>query len=196
MYSGIIQITEKAEKFERTGQAMRAWFKIPKGWNLALGESINLDGACATIEKIEDDLFSVYWMDETLQKTTFATIVKDHLFNVERCLSLNDLIGGHLVQGHIDTIAQVISIKTVGDSKVFTFSLPKHFSKYLIYKGSVAVNGVSLTLTEVTDTTFSVSLIPYTLSHTNLGELKTGDNVNIEIDMIAKYVEKLLKFPD
>jgi len=191
MYTGIIQTTQKAKKFEHVPKALRAWFAIPNNWDLAEGESINLDGACATVENIKGTDFSVYWMDETLKKTTFSNIQDDHVFNIERCLTLNDLIGGHLIQGHVDTTANVSSIEEVEDSRVITFSLPKEFTKYLIYKGSVGINGVSLTVVTVSSDTFSVSLIPYTLQHTNLGSLKVGDSVNIEIDMIAKYLEKL-----
>ena len=132
-------------------------------------------------------------MPETLDKTSLGQLDKNHTFNLERCLSLNDLISGHLVYGHVDTTAKVTKITKVEDSVVMSFALSPKFIKYLVYKGSVAVNGVSLTIVDATDDSFTVSLIPHTLTHTNLGELSVGDSVNIEVDMLAKHLEKLLK---
>ena len=132
-------------------------------------------------------------MPETLDKSTFGSLDKNHVFNLERSLTLNTLIGGHLVQGHVDTTARVSSIKNEVESKVLKFEIDKKITKYMVYKGSITVNGVSLTIVSVDSSHFTVSLIPYTLSHTNLSSLKVGDSVNIEVDMMAKYVEKLSK---
>ena len=132
-------------------------------------------------------------MQETLNKTSLNTLSITHVFNLEKCLTLNSLIGGHLVSGHVDTTAEIVNVIADGESKTLEFKIDPQFIKYIIYKGSICINGVSLTIITVSKNSFSVSLIPHTLSHTNLGELKKHDKVNIEVDMIAKYLEKLGK---
>lgn len=192
MFTGIIQTTEKAIDIEKHAQSMEVTFPIPSSWDITEGESINIDGVCSTVKQLNQNSFSVFYMDETLKKTALTHLDKEHTFNLERSLTLQTLISGHLVSGHIDTTGKVSNIEMVGDVKVITFSIGKEFTKYIISKGSIAINGVSLTVIEVTDASFAVSLIPHTLTHTNLGELKTGDLVNIEVDMIGKYIEKML----
>ncbi|MDO8486988.1 MAG: riboflavin synthase [Candidatus Curtissbacteria bacterium] len=191
MFSGIIKAKASANKTEKTGNAMRIEFTAPKGFRVSLGESVSIDGICSTVEKKAGNKFSFYYMAETLKKTTLAQISGSHEFNIERCLTLQSLIGGHLVSGHIDTVALLKSIATQDDSKLMEFVVDPKFTRYIIYKGSIAVNGVSLTVVSVSKNSFRVSLIPYTLAHTNLGKLKAGDKVNIELDLIAKYLEKL-----
>jgi riboflavin synthase len=192
MFTGIIKEILKPVKFVRNSDSVLVTFKIPEGWNLEEGESINIDGVCSTVTEI-GETFTVFYMAETLAKTTLNSLDKTHQFNLERSLTLESLVGGHLVAGHIDTTAEVKSVETEGESEILTFNLDKEFIKYLIYKGSVAINGVSLTVTTVNDESFSVSLIPHTLQKTNLNDLKVGESVNIEVDLIAKYIEKLVK---
>lgn len=193
MFSGIIKNVARAADIQNGKKSMEVLFPVPKGWNIEEGESINIDGICSTVAKITKGKFQVFYMPETLNKTSLSQLKEDHVFNLERCLSMNELISGHLVYGHIDTTAKVSNIKTDNESVVLTFALSPEFTKYIVYKGSVAVNGVSLTIVSVDENSFSVSLIPYTLSHTNLGELKKGSVVNIEVDMLAKHIEKLLQ---
>lgn len=193
MFSGIIKKLEKPIKIEKEASSMRITLKIPDGWTVEKGESISLDGTCLTVESKTNNSFSVFLMEETLSKTTFPLLNKNHRFNLEKPLTLNTLIGGHLVSGHIDTIDKVIDIKNSGETKILTFQLPKKFIKYLVYKGSIAINGVSLTVAAVRSGQFTVSLIPYTLKYTNLGDLKINDKVNIEADLVSKYLEKLIK---
>ena len=192
MFSGIITATQKAETISKTKNGLEATLPIPDGWKLEMGESINIDGVCSTVKSLDSKQFGVYWMAETLSKTNLGSISKDHTFNLEQCITLQTLISGHLVYGHVDCTATVESVKSDGESKTILFSLPTEFTKYIIYKGSIAVNGVSLTIVSVDQSSFSVSLIPHTLSHTNLGDLQKGDTVNIEVDMMAKYLEKLM----
>jgi riboflavin synthase len=191
MFSGIVKITAKAQKIEKRGEGLRIFFKQPKRFNVRQGGSISVDGICSTIEKKTKDGFGFYYMPETLKKTTLSKISNAHLFNLEQPLALQSLVSGHLVSGHIDTTAEVSNITKEKDARLIKFTIDKKFTKYIIYKGSIAVNGVSLTVIEDGKDFFSVSLIPYTLKHTNLGQLKVGDMVNIEVDQIAKYVEKL-----
>lgn len=191
MFTGIIQTTEKANNIEKHEHSMEITFPIPSSWDIADGESINIDGVCSTVKQLNQNTFSVYYMDETLKKTALTSLDKEHVFNLERSLTLQTLISGHLVSGHIDTTAKVNEIEEVDDVKVITFAIEKEFTKYIVSKGSIAINGASLTVVEVDNLSFAVSLIPHTLTHTNLGEMNIGDSVNIEVDMIAKYIEKL-----
>jgi riboflavin synthase len=191
MFSGIIKDIAIASKIEKGTDFLRVTIPVPKKWKIAEGESINIDGVCSTVEKIQRGTFSVFYMAETLRKTNFSNTTLSHKFNLERSLTLQSLIGGHLVSGHVDTTANLSSIKKEGDARVLEFKIAPKFTKYIIYKGSICINGVSLTVVSVFKNSFTVSLIPYTLSHTNLGDLKKGDVVNIEVDLIAKYLEKL-----
>ncbi len=200
MFSGIVAGLEKAKKIRKENglpagrqRNMVVELPIPKGWKLKIGDSINIDGICSTVQGLAKASFNVFYMRETLSKTTLGNLDKDHLFNLEKSLTLNDVLGGHMVSGHVDTRAQVINIKDEGDTKTIKFRIDNRFTKYIIYKGSIAVNGVSLTIVEVEKDFFSVSLIPYTLKHTNLSKLKVSDKVNIEVDLMAKYIAKLIK---
>ena len=192
MFSGIIQNTEKVRKIIKEKDSLRIEIPIPKNWKIEIGESINIDGVCSTVERIKNKMFSVFYMPETLSKTNLSNVNKGHILNLEKSLTLNSLIGGHLVSGHIDTTGKISKIIDEVESRIITINLPRKFTKYIVYKGSICVNGVSLTIVEVYDSSFIVSLIPHTLKNTNLGSLKRGDLVNIEIDLIAKYLEKLL----
>lgn len=192
MFSGIIEGFEKPKKINKYPSGMRVEIPVPKGWKVKEGDSISVDGVCSTVEKLEEGAFTVYYMPETLNKSNLSQISVEHYFNLEMPLRLNSLVGGHLVSGHVDTTAVVKSFKNEKDSRILEFSLKKEFTKYIVYKGSITVNGVSLTVVSVSNNSFTVSLIPYTLSHTNLGSLKTGDKVNIEVDLVAKYLEKLI----
>lgn len=191
MFSGIIQAKIQQIEKEKKEHSITLCLPIPHRWHVSLGESISIDGICSTVKEVDATSFTVYWMDETVKKTTVKSLPDSHFYNLEKCLTLQSLIGGHLVTGHIDTVGKVEKIENIEESRTLTFSLSPAYTKYIIYKGSIAVNGVSLTIVSVTKDFFTVSLIPYTLEHTNLGELKPGDSVNIEVDMIAKYVERL-----
>ncbi len=193
MFSGIVEKTTNYQEIKKEKGGIRISFKITNGFKVKEGESVNVDGVCSTVEKVKKGIFSFFYMPETLKKTTLSKISKVHTFNLERPLRLGSLVSGHLVAGHIDTTAKVSNIKKGKGSNVIKFQISEKFTKYIIYKGSIAINGVSLTVTEVGKDFFSVSLIPYTISHTNLGQIRIGDSVNIEIDQIYKYVEKLIR---
>ncbi len=162
--------------------------------DVALGDSIAVDGACQTVVKITDDSFVVTAIDETLKLTNFNAFVIGTKVNLERCLKPSDRLGGHIVQGHVDALAELKSVTDEDGSYVLEFKIPQQLSKYIIYKGSIAVNGISLTVAAVNDDSFKVCIIPKTWEMTNLADLKLGDQVNIEPDQIAKYVESLLDY--
>ncbi len=156
------------------------------------GESIAVNGACLTARNIKGARFYVDVSPESLTRTGLGQLQTGHRVNLERALRLSDRLGGHLVSGHVDAQGRVEQRRATGDFTLFTFSLDPALTKYVVEKGSITINGVSLTVNACERGRFSVSIIPHTLSVTTLGGLKEGDRVNIEVDMIGKYVEKLL----
>lgn len=196
MFSGIIKsvgiITRVSKK--DAGVEYEIAHHMRRSWKI--GESVLVGGICSTILKKTAQTFVVFHMPETLAKTTSAEWKKRTRVNIEPSLKVGEDISGHVVSGHVDCTAQVSAITPEGDCKRMTFLLSKNFAKYLIPKGSVAVDGASLTVVDAGRQSFSVALIPHTLSHTTLGTLNIGDRVNIEVDMMAKYIEKYLKSQD
>ncbi|MEE4165172.1 MAG: riboflavin synthase [Desulfocapsaceae bacterium] len=156
------------------------------------GESVAVNGACLTVYNIKAERFSVDVSPESLSRTTLGGLRGGDMVNMERALRLSDRLGGHMVSGHIDCVGTVSTIRKDGNFTVLSFSVPPEQDRYIIEKGSVAVDGVSLTVNSCASGTFSVSVIPHTLQVTMLGMLKTGSRVNVEVDIIGKYVEKLL----
>lgn len=156
------------------------------------GESIAINGVCLTAYGISGRRFSADVSPETLTRTRLGHLGVGELVNMERALRLSDRLGGHLVAGHVDCVATVKDRKSVGKYTLFSFSLPKEQSRYIVEKGSVAIDGISLTVNSCSSGEFSVSIIPHTLKMTTLGSLQSGGMVNIEVDLIGKYIEKLL----
>lgn len=156
------------------------------------GESIAVNGACLTARDIKGNRFYVDVSPESLKRTGLGRLQAGSRVNLERALRLGDRLGGHLVSGHVDAQGQVEQRRSAGDFTLFTVSLEPALTKYVIEKGSITIDGISLTVNSCDRGRFSVSIIPHTLAVTTLGELKEGDRVNIEVDMIGKYVEKLL----
>ena len=193
MFSGIVKALEKPVKILRSKYSLELVFPVPNKWRVEKGDSIAIDGICSTITQTDGKTFSVFYMAETLRKTTLTFLPDGHMFNLEQPLRLNDFVGGHLTSGHIDTVGNIESIEKDGQASVIVIGLPFSFTRYIIYKGSIAVNGVSLTVVSVANTSFTVSLIPHTLRYTNLGLLLEKDSVNLEVDLFAKYLEKLQK---
>ena len=161
--------------------------------SMELGASIAVNGACLTVTKKGKNRFTVDVSPETLNRTSLAILGIGSLVNLEQPLRLQDGLGGHLVTGHIDGVAVVESIKSQGEFTFFTFRIPAQLASFLVSKGSIAVDGVSLTINKCGRKGFSVAIIPFTLEHTNLRALRVGDKVNIETDLIGKYVQKLVK---
>jgi riboflavin synthase len=160
---------------------------------MELGASIAVNGACLTVVKKGARTFTVDVSPETLNRTSLVILGNGSLVNLERPLRLQDRLGGHLVTGHIDGVAVVESITTRGEFTFFNFRVPAHLGSLLVSKGSVAVDGISLTVNECSRRRFSVAIIPFTFAHTNLRGLRLGDKVNIETDLIGKYVQKFVK---
>lgn len=190
MFTGIITHTTKIVKRRTQNGGVVLTFATPTDWNdLVLGESIATNGVCLTISAINKDSYDCYLMEETLEKSSFGTAVPDQV-NLERALSAGDRFGGHFVQGHVDGVGTVSKIDTTDGYRIF-IEYPTEFKNLVIYKGSITSNGVSLTVASDEDHTLSVALIPHSLEHTTLDSLKVGDAVNLEFDMIGKYVNKI-----
>ncbi len=156
------------------------------------GESIAVNGVCLTAMAIQGRRFKVDVSPETLSRTNLGALAVGSVVNLERALRLADRLGGHLVSGHVDAVAAILSRKPDGDFVRFTFSVPEGFGRYIIEKGSICIDGISLTVNHCDDRTFSVAIIPHTLAVTTLGGRRQGETVNIEVDLVGKYVEKLL----
>jgi riboflavin synthase len=156
------------------------------------GDSISVNGVCLTVVDVDGDTFTADVMAETLRRSSLGALTAGHPVNLERAALMSTRLGGHLVQGHVDGVATIVSRESAEHWDIVTFALPAELARYVVEKGSITVDGVSLTVAAVTDDTFSVSLIPTTLALTTLGHKAIGDPVNLEVDVIAKYVEKLL----
>jgi riboflavin synthase len=160
-----------------------------------LGDSVAVDGCCLTITDFPDakqSLWAATLSSETMKLTRFSQLVTGDAVNLEPALRMGDALGGHMVSGHIDDVAEVVSVTEVGEHKQITFAVPNQLKQYVVVKGSVTLNGVSLTVNTVENNQFSVNLIPHTLDNTNLHALQQGDVVNLETDLLGRYVERIL----
>ena len=193
MYTGIIEDlgTVAAVKPTSKGAVMTVKTALPVA-RVHIGDSISFNGVCITIVSKGRGLLSADLSAETLRRSTLGSLKVGDRVNIERCMTLNKLLNGHLVAGHVDGVARIVSIKPEGDSKLFTFEAPAGEIRYLVEKGSVTLDGISLTCFGIKGRQFSVELIPHTLKVTTLGYKKAGDKVNFESDMLVKYVEKML----
>lgn len=193
MFSGIIEEIGSIEKIEKIENGIKFSIKCNQIFeDLKLGDSVAVDGVCLTVTSIYNKIFSVDAVGETLFKTTLGEMKSGDYVNLERAIRYNERIGGHLVQGHINKRGKIRSIIPKGENYLLDISYPPELKKYFINEGSVAINGISLTIAQLYDEYFVISVIPYTWEHTTLKLKKTGDLVNIEVDLIAKYVERLL----
>ena len=193
MFTGIIEDVGTVRDIDDRGESMRLRIDSPMIDGADHGDSVSVNGVCLTVAGHDDAGFVADVMLETLNRTSLRGLTPGSRVNLERAARVDGRLGGHIVQGHIDGTARVTSIKVSDDWTVITFATPADVERYLVEKGSVAVDGVSLTVASVHEGEFSVSLIPTTLSETTLGDRNVNDDVNIEVDVIAKYVEKLVK---
>lgn len=192
MFTGIIEAVGTLAGYEPSGEGARVLVEAG-GLDLsdvAIGDSIAVDGCCLTVVRRDATGFEMDVSRETLDCT--AGFVRGARLNLEKAVRAGDRLGGHLVTGHVDGVGQVLSVEAVADNRRVTFRVPPGLSRYVARKGSVTVNGVSLTVNAVAGDTFDVNLIPHTLAVTNLGALAAGSRVNIEVDLIARYVERML----
>lgn len=160
---------------------------------LVVGESIAVDGVCLTVVSFDEISFKVDASHETLNRTNLSNLELNSRVNLERALKMGSRLGGHIVNGHVDGVAKVLEIELVGESIEFWFKVTDELRRYLVEKGSVAIDGISLTINKVSGSRFSVNIIPHTQAETTINQLKVGSKVNIECDILGKYIEKLLK---
>jgi len=159
---------------------------------LELGESVAVNGVCLTLVDFRDGHFTADVSPETMARSTLASLKPGSLVNLERALRFGARLGGHLVSGHVDTVGMITVLTRDGNARRFTFRIPPEINRYVVEKGSVAIDGISLTVNQVTEDTFSVAVIPHTLEKTTLQDRQVGSTVNVETDLIGKYVERLL----
>ncbi len=188
MFTGIISAVQPIVQIDDAGEIRRCTIQLPHDWKLSVGESINVDGVCSTVVAVGSAQFTVEYIPETLRVTTLKQKAQNDVVNLERSLRLNDLVSGHLVTGHVDTTGIVEAIHEEGESRILMIVHPAINARFLISKGSIAVNGVSLTVIDPEGDHFSVAIIPHTLEQTNIGQCHVGSVVNLEYDMLAKYV--------
>ena len=192
MFTGIIETTGRIKSLEMNGSNISFWVESPLAGQLKIDQSLSHNGVCLTVEAIEGDLYRVTAIEETLVKSNLGSLQTGNQVNLERCMQLNGRLDGHLVQGHVDGTAACTGIVEKDGSTEFSFQVDKKFASLIIEKGSITVNGISLTIFNVSSDSFTVAIIPYTMEHTNLSQLKKGDLVNIEFDMIGKYVNRIV----
>lgn len=192
MFTGLIETIGRVTACERRGAAavLTVASTLPVT-EITIGDSVAVNGACLTVTAKRESALTFDVSPESLASTTIGTLRSGHSVNLERALRLGDRMGGHIVSGHIDCIGKLTRSTETDRNRVLEFSLPAEQARYLITKGSVAINGISLTVNTVTSIGFSVNIIPLTQSATTLTALKIGDSVNIETDIIGKYVERL-----
>lgn len=194
MFTGIIEELGRVRNVEQRGENARIVIEA----HLVIedtkhGDSISVNGVCLTALDIKSDSFAADVSKETLDRSTLGTLKVGAPVNLERAVTPTTRLGGHIVQGHVDGRGEFISVEDHGESWTFRFAYPKELARYLVYKGSVSVEGISLTIAALTDEYFEVAIIPKTMAVTNFSQLKPGDHVNLEVDVVAKYIESIMK---
>lgn len=195
MFTGIVEITGAVTEITDTEGGRRLTIESPFD-DLSQGQSIAVEGVCLTVEEYDEDWFSVFLAEETLDRTFFGQLEEGDGVNLERALPADGRFDGHFVQGHVDGTAEILDIEEVGDDWRFTFSIPETQGKYLVEKGSIAIDGISLTIAARNEDSIEVAIIPETYDVTTLSQKEVGDPVHVEVDVMAKYVERLLEAED
>ena len=189
MFTGIIETTAAVGGHNKNGEALTLSIEKPTKWKLNLGQSISVNGACLTVVAFNKTTFTVELVPETLEKTIFGQCLPETV-NLERAMLATDRFEGHIVQGHIDTVGEVTEVKSTAEVTDLVVKFDPRFDKQVVSKGSVALDGVSLTVVDVKSGCLSVTLIPHTLKETTLSELAPQDKINIEFDIVGKYLSR------
>ena len=193
MFTGIIEDLGTIKRIEQNGSNLSYWIDSPLASSLKIDQSVSHNGVCLTVEEIIESSYKVTAIQETLNKTNLGLLKPGNAINLERCMQMNGRIDGHIVQGHVDTTGKCIDRIEKDGSWEFVFEVDSEFSNLIIEKGSICLNGISLTLFNVTKNTFKVAIIPYTYSHTNIKDIVTNSVVNIEFDILGKYVQRMFE---
>jgi riboflavin synthase len=193
MFTGLVEEVGTVRRIVVDGERARLTIVAPMvTGELPLGASVAVDGCCVTATEIVDGTFGVDLMRETMRVTALGMLEEGARVNLERALRVGDRLGGHLVQGHVDGVGEVVAVEEVPGTRLVSIRIPSGLARYLVVKGSLCVAGVSLTIAALEDDVVTIGLIPHTLSMTNLEDLDVGDRVNLEVDVVAKYVERML----
>ncbi|HFB83203.1 riboflavin synthase [Thermosulfuriphilus ammonigenes] len=193
MFTGIIEGLGEIRGLERSGGGLKIRLIPPfSAQELTLGESVAVNGVCLTVTHIDGQTATFDISPETISRTTLGGLKPGDRVNVERALRASDRLGGHIVSGHVDGVGRVLSRRSQGDFLFYEVQIPSELSRYVIQKGSIAIDGISLTVNDIRDHRLSLAIIPHTASLTTIGYRQPGDLVNIEVDIIGKYIEKLL----
>jgi riboflavin synthase len=193
MFTGLVQALGKIEREVPSQDGVRLTVTSPLATELAEGDSIAVNGVCLTAANVDGGSFAAEVMNETLGRTSLGAAATGTAVNLELPLRASDRLGGHIVQGHVDGVGTVASVTPDGFARRLEVQAPPEVLRYVVEKGSIAVDGVSLTVADLDERSFNVSLIPETLTRTNLGAAEPGTQVNLEVDVLAKYVEKLIR---
>jgi riboflavin synthase len=194
MFTGIVEESGEVADVTKTDDGRRLRIRADEvAADLDRGQSVSVSGVCLTVEAQEPGWFEVFLASETVAKTYLDTVEAGDPVNLERAMPADGRFDGHVVQGHVDTTAEAVDVRQVGEDWEYEFTIPEGFGRYVVDKGSVAVDGISLTVADRGEDTFSVAIIPETRRVTNLSEKEPGDPVHLEVDVIAKYAERLLE---
>lgn len=194
MFTGLVEEVGECLWLRRTTEGTQLVVNAPQiGRAVRTGESVAVNGCCLTVTSHRKEQIAFDLLDETLSRTNLGRLRPGSLVNLEQALAANGRLGGHFVQGHVDGVAKVLGLVENGADLEIEIELPFEFAHYVVWKGSISVSGISLTVSRLTDTSFTVSIIPHTKTHTNLSQLAVGDEVNLEFDLLAKYAERILR---
>ena len=193
MFTGIIETIGTVESLDSEGNNINLLVSSSISKDLEVDQSVSHDGVCLTVTNKSNKSHNVTIVNQTIQKSKFSHLRIGSELNLERSMKINGRIDGHIVQGHVDDVGKCVNIEDESNSWIFTFQISDKFSRYLVEKGSISINGVSLTCFDIKDKFFSVAIIPHTYQNTNFNKIKTNEFVNIEFDIIGKYVDRIIK---
>ncbi len=193
MFTGLVEEVGRVLRLERAEMArLSVRAEVVLGGTRA-GDSVSVNGACLTVNDLDAQTLTFYAMPETLRRTALGALREGDPVNLERAMGSQGRFGGHIVQGHVDAVGEVLDVRPEAEAQIWEFEAPEEVLRYTVEKGSICVDGISLTVVALTDTSFTVSILPQTRTKTNLKELRPGDRVNLEADIVGKYVERLLE---
>lgn len=192
MFTGLVEAKGRIDSFEKNEDGMILRLNHDNSFSVEINDSVSCDGVCLTVISKDKNFFEVQLVNETLSRTTAKTWKEKEELNLERALLPSTRMGGHFVQGHVDGITTIEDIKYFDKSSTWTFCMKSDIERYIVEKGSIALNGVSLTVASKHKNSFDVALIPHTIELTTFGNLSIGDNVNVEVDILGKYIENFI----
>jgi len=193
VFTGLVEEVGRVLRLEEGEMLRLSISALRAAEDTRAGDSVSVNGVCLTVGETNGRTLTFYAMPETLRRTALGSLAEGSVVNLERAMAAGSRFGGHIVQGHVDGVGEVLGVRPEGEAQIWEFSAPESVLRYAVEKGSICVDGISLTLVSVNEGSFTVSILPHTRANTNLAELGAGDRVNLEADVIGKYVERLLE---